>query len=65
MNAPTVLTVDDGRWKWWDGLQVVSFYPKGKRREEIDVGISARNNTFNGAVIAACKAEIERRKAMS
>lgn len=64
MSIPVVLQVSDGTWKWWDGLQIVSFYPKGKRTEKIDIHIATRSNHFDGAVIAACKAEIERRRAM-
>lgn len=59
-----VLQVDDGKWNWWEGLQVIDFLPSGKRHETISKSLSSRNNHFNGAVIAACKAEIERRKAM-
>lgn len=68
MSVSLLFRTPHGRWQWWPILQLVEFVPKGKQKADETRTITlSKDRSFNGAMIAALKAEIkykeERRKA--
>ena len=49
-----VLTTPTGKYFWTPLLQMVEYFPKGKRRSAWDKGLDQKRNTLRGAVRAAC-----------